>query len=91
METLYNYRAFDCPRRGIFSVMKNPNQYTLPGGWLHEDVEYTIIGETDDSYVTKIINSGHGEWVGDIVVEKKYRLPIGLHKTRFIQWINGDA
>ena len=90
LKTLYNYIAYDCPRRGIFSVMKNPNEYKMPNGWVQVEVERIIIGEDDDCYVEQLLKTERGEWVGEVVVEKKYILPIGLHKSRLVRWIGGD-
>jgi hypothetical protein len=88
MEILYNYKAYDTPKKGVFNV--ETGEYKLPIGWLQKEVECIIIGETDLHYVEELLPSSHGEWVGDVVVEHKYILPIGLHKSRLVKWIDSQ-
>jgi hypothetical protein len=85
MKPLFEFKAFDQPKLGVFRV--ETGEYTLPVGWVKKEEEITIIGETDDSFVYKLVPSGHGEWgVGDTVVQHNYILPIGVHKSRFVRW-----
>jgi len=85
MNVLYNYREYENPRKAIFMI--DTNEYG-PHGWINQEEEHTIIGECDDSYTTKLVPSGHGEWVGDTVIQLTYILPIGIHKSRFVRWID---
>jgi len=85
MEVLYNYKAYPHPRKAIFSI--DTNVYGR-NGWVHKDEEHTIIGEDFDCYVTKLLSSGHGEWVGEEVIQRTYILPIGIHKSRLVKWVD---
>ena len=85
MEILYNYKPYEVSKVGVFEV--ETGEYKLPGRWVKREEENIIIGETDDCYVTRLLESGCGEWVGDGVVKREYILPIGLHKTRLIRWM----
>ncbi|MBK9728453.1 MAG: hypothetical protein IPO86_10075 [Saprospiraceae bacterium] len=84
---LLDYQKYQIPKKGIFRIEKNPAEYKLPGGWVRVEVEETIIGETNDTYVTRFQNSNHGEWIGDLVFKRYYTFPIGLHKSRFVKWV----
>ena len=86
MDILYNFIRYDSPKFGIFSITTSEYQ----NGWVSKEVEYKIIGEDDNSYVTHLLQSGHGEWVGDIVIRKEYILPIGIHKSRLVKWVPGQ-
>ena len=88
MDTLYNFKRYAFPKFGLFNI--DTNQYRYPEGWVQKKSEYKIIGETDDCFVYKLIESGHGEWLGDNVIELKYILPIGIHKTRLVRWKEGQ-
>jgi hypothetical protein len=80
----YEYKVYPVNKIGIFNI--TTGVYRAPNGWVLEEQEYTIIGETIDSYVYRLQESGYGEWVNGIVVERKYILPIGIHRTRFVKW-----
>lgn len=84
MEILYNYKPYTIPRSGFFLV--ETGEYRLPKGWIQKAVKETIIGETDNDFVTELIESGYGEWVGDKVIQHQYILPIGYHKSRLFKW-----
>jgi hypothetical protein len=86
--SLYGFIKYDLPKFGVFNI--DTNEYKLPGGWIQKETEFKIIGETEDTFVTRLQEGGHGEWVGDVVIEEKYVLPIGIHKTRFVRWIPGQ-
>lgn len=86
---LYDYKPYSFARRGIFCIEKEPAKYTV-NGWAKVEKEYLVIGETDDTYVTRLMKSTHGEWVGDVVVKRRFTLPIGIHKTRLVKWVNGQ-
>ena len=78
---LYNFIPFEYPRKGLFSVSKS--HYTA------QEVSI-IIGEADDTYVTRLQESEQGHWEGDKVVKERFILPVGIHKTRLIQWTEGQ-
>ncbi len=84
METLCNFQSYPYPKKGLFNI--TTDEYKFPDGWVLKREIEIIIGETDDTYVNKLIESEHGEWVGNTVVKHKYILPIGIHKSRFIEW-----
>lgn len=84
MKILYNFIKYDTPKIGVFSV--ETGEYKALIGWVKKEEEASIIGETDNSYVTRLLESQHGEWVGNKVVQHKYILPIGIHKSRLIRW-----
>ena len=84
MDILYNYQPFENQRIGEFRI--DTNEYG-PDGWITKIHEYTIIGETDDSYVYRLQESEHDGWVGDSTITRKYILPLGIHKSRFVRWL----
>lgn len=85
IDASYNYQQYQTPRNGLFKV--ETGEYKYPEGWVQEEKEYTIIGETNDNFIERLIDSGHGEWLYGEVIQHKYTLPIGPHKSRFIKWI----
>jgi hypothetical protein len=89
MKVLYDYKQFSTPKKGLFRI--DINKYDIKrGGWLQKEVEHTIIGETDDSFITHLKPSEEGEWVGNKVVKHKFILPLGIHKSRLVQWTTGQ-
>jgi len=88
MKPLYNYQPYDHPKKGVFEIMTG--EYQLPTGWLQKEEVFTIIGESDDTFVYQLKASGHGVWVGNKVIKKKYILPMGIHKSRLVKWISGQ-
>jgi hypothetical protein len=87
---LYDYKKYANPRKGIFLVHKNNGKYSLSDGWENELKEYTIIGEDNDSFVYKLKKSKQGKWVDGEVIIEKFILPIGLHKSRLVNWVDGQ-
>lgn len=81
------FQPFDFPKNGIFQVLKTPNEYKLPGGWVLEDVELKIIGQTEDCYIKKVIEVEYGVWVGNKVFPYKGKVYLGPHKSRFVKWV----
>jgi hypothetical protein len=71
------------PKKGLFSVHAGIWQ----NGWLQKEEEAKIIGEDADSYITRIVPSSHGEWVGDQVIERHYNTSLGYHKSRLLRWL----
>jgi len=85
LEILYNYRPFNSPTEGEFRI--TTDVYKFPDGWLCKNKKYLIIGETDDTYVYKLLPSSYGEWIVDKVIRKEYIMPLGIHKSRLVKWI----
>ncbi len=85
----YNYQHYDNPKHGIFKIEKSPSEYILPGGWVYVETEIKIIGETNDEYVTRFIESEY-ENDGDIIFKSKNTYPSGIHKSRFIKWVDSQ-
>jgi hypothetical protein len=84
MEILYDFKRYPAPRSGVFQI--TTDEYG-PDGWVLKEEVYTIIGETDDIFVSRLEESGHGEWIGEEVVQREYILPIGIHKSRLVTWL----
>ena len=72
-------------REGLFSI--HSGKWGV-NGW--EDVEevHAIIGETRDHYITKIIESSIPYWDEMGRYEAHSCTPIGIHKSRFIRWMD---
>ena len=85
MKTLYNFIKYDTPKVGVFT--KETGEYKSPFGWVQTEEKISIIGETDTTYCYRLLETGHGEWVGEKVIHRKYILPIGVHKSRLIKWL----
>lgn len=80
------YYEFNDIREGIFSL--DTNQYSLPAGWIQEQTKFNIIGESDSCFITHIINSEFSFWKGSKKCTLTFRHPVGIHKSRLVQWIN---
>jgi hypothetical protein len=83
----YQYEAYPEKRIGVFRVEKKPSEYRLPEGWVMVEEQRTIIGESNDCYVTRLLKSELGFWQGDEIVTEYSTLPLGLHKSRFVKWL----
>ncbi len=82
---LYDYKPYAQPLKGLFTI--SGDTYG-PYGWnIIEKIE-TIIGEDTTAYITHLKPTGHGEYEGDRVVQYKYVLPLGIHKSRLIRWLD---
>jgi hypothetical protein len=84
MNILYNYKPFINPKLGVFEV--DSGVYKFPNGWIQNIEEKLIIGEADGMYVYKLYESGHGEWIEDKVIQKTYIMPLGINKSRLLNW-----
>ena len=84
VNVLYDFKKYENPKKGVFRI--DTNEYKLPGGWVQKEETHTIIGETKLWFIYRLQASGHGEWVGDKVVQWEYILPIGIHKSRLVKW-----
>jgi hypothetical protein len=85
MEPGHNYKAFKNPRKAIYHQCTNVYGKK---GWIQKEVETTVIGEDDHVYVERLKPGSHGEWVGEVVVQREYILAIGFHKSRFVKWVD---
>ncbi|HAY3555762.1 hypothetical protein [Elizabethkingia anophelis] len=80
---LYSFVPYDTPLLALYK--HSTDEYKLPEGWLNTPKIVLVIGETKDSFITELRPSEHGEWK-DLRILYKYILPLGFHKSRFIQW-----
>ena len=80
------YEQWAHSKLGIFNI--DSNKYDISRGWLQVKEKHLIIGETDCSYVTKLVNSELRFWKSDVVHSVTYISPIGIHKSRLVSWIN---
>lgn len=81
-----NYKPFKVPKNGIFNI--DAEFYDIKEfKWTQKQETRTIIGETNDSFICKLLPSGHGEFINGKHVFFEYLLPLGVHKSRFIKWI----
>lgn len=69
---MYNYQSYKHPKNGVFRC--ETNEYKLPIGWIQEEKEFLIIGETDLHFIYEL-----KEFEGKL-------LPIGIHKSRLVKW-----
>ena len=84
------FKKYNTPRKGFFRVPDPDNIYFLPGGWKQKIQEFTIIGEDNEIYITEIRTCKWGEWINEKLVKRTYKIPVGVHKTRLIQWKDGQ-
>lgn len=88
MEILYNYIPYKHPKLGVFSItgdkwVDNPERGY--GGWEVIEREEYIIGESDDSYTTKLVKHRICDTSAPNYNETVL-LPLGIHKSRLIKW-----
>lgn len=82
---LYEYKPYTNKRIGLFKC--DINKYDINnGGWQDEIKEIAIIGETKDCFI-KMLIPGVGCDRDSEMYGKNYILPIGPHKTRFVNWL----
>lgn len=86
LKIVHGYRPYAIPKKGLFRVPKKDGVYILPDGWETVIEESTIIGETSTSYVYKLKPTEEGKWVGNKVVTTQFILPLGIHKSRLVEW-----
>ncbi|WP_260255130.1 hypothetical protein [Elizabethkingia meningoseptica] len=80
---IHSFVPYDTPQLVLYK--HSTDEYDLTKGWLNEPKKVLVIGETKDSFITELKPSEHGEWKG-LRILYKYILPLGFHKSRFIQW-----
>lgn len=76
------------PKTGIFHI--TTDEYKLPDGWVQKEKETTIIGETEDLYVERVLKSSYGLWERGVVRTKNHKVNIGFHKSRLVRWKSGQ-
>jgi hypothetical protein len=86
----YEFQKYSSPKVGVFFLNTDSGKYCLKNGWQTSNIEKTIIGETKDSYVTELMRSENGFWIGDKVVKEKIIIPHGIHKSRLVNWTVGQ-
>lgn len=65
-------------RKAIFKIHK--------GEWDNVEEEVIVIGETDDGYITRIIETSIPYWDQYGRYEAHMCLPLCIHKSRFVKW-----
>ena len=78
IQILYDYKPFDESKLGLFNA-------SVGGKYKNEEI--LIIGETDLHYIFRLKKVTEGTWVDDKVIYETFILPIGIHKSRLIQWM----
>lgn len=76
------------PKVGIFEVEPEMAKYGKDG-WVQVKKEFKIIGETSDTYVTRVWRERKGSMYNDRWRYSKKRVGLtstGIHKTRFVRW-----
>jgi hypothetical protein len=68
-----DYKAYPSPRKCIY--FQTTNEYKFPDGWGRKPIETTVIGETSDQYIEKIITTELGYYVGEKVINVKSQIP----------------
>lgn len=89
MEVKYNYKPYATPKTALYyetgnDYIKDP--VTGLFGWSKVQREALIIGEDDTCFITELRKSRNCD-AGDTDYGKVYLLPIGFHKSRFINWV----
>lgn len=84
---LYGTKIWEQPRNGIFRC--DINVYDPNLGWLDEEKELHIIGETDTTYFDILIKSDVSYPTPDFApVKGNFIYGIGPHKERLVKWID---
>lgn len=86
LEIRTNYIAYDQPKMGVFRVEHPDGLYDIKIGWLRVEEKIKIIGEDENSYVYRIIETEYGEWIEGKVIKQHFLSPIGVHKSRLVRW-----
>jgi hypothetical protein len=87
LKIVHGFRPYEKEKKGLFRVLKPEGGYSFPEGWETQVEEITIIGEDRIAYAYRLQQAEQGTWVGNKVITKKFMLPIGVHKSRLIEWI----
>jgi hypothetical protein len=78
IQILYDYKPFDESKLGLFNA-------SLGGEYKIKEI--LIIGETDLHYIFRLKKVSEDNWIDDKVIYETFILPIGIHKSRLIQWM----
>ena len=78
------FERYPFPRVAVYN--RPGEKYNLPGGWQDTPTDALVIGETEDEYVTKIMESETSYWDEYGRYNASYCYPFGFHKSRFIEW-----
>ena len=86
MEYLFGLKLWDNPRLGVFSV--ETGEYDLKIGWVQKEEKRLIIGEDNETFVYRTIESDyHYIDFEHPLIKGNFIHGIGIHKTRFVKWI----
>lgn len=88
MKVLYNYKPYQTPKVGLFHC--ETGLYQLPVGWVQEEQEHEIIGETADTYVYRLAEHTCCDTTKK-TYGKKMLLPMGVHKSRLVTWVENKG
>jgi hypothetical protein len=88
MAVIHNteYIPYKYPKFGLFEI--GTQEYDAVKGWITEQQTLKIIGETQDNYIERLIESGEYTIVKGLP-GPKHMTAIGPHKTRLIKWVSG--
>lgn len=80
------YTPYEASKIGVFRV--ETGEYDLHGaGWIQVEEDSLIIGESEDCYINRLLETSDSWWEGDkIVTTPNYLVPFGIHKSRFVRW-----
>lgn len=70
-------------RYGVFQVTTDVYG---PHGWVLKEQAYEIIGETSDTYITRVFETKTPMWDEFGRYEAWYTTSVGIHKSRFVRW-----
>lgn len=83
----HNYIQYETPKAGVFKIYDDTNEYIPGAGWKQVEKEIQIIGEDKTNYIEKIIYSSIGVWRNEKVINCRYTIRVGPHKSRLVKWI----
>lgn len=89
MEILYNFKPYAMPKKALFKSGGGEYLKCDETGLLIFSMpieEAIVIGEADDSFVCKLIESKVCD-TNNKNYGKPCLLPIGFHKSRLVKWI----
>lgn len=89
LKIVNDYVPYKAPVKLFFNI--SSNIYDIKqGGWVLNVEESLIIGETKDSYVTKLLKSVSCD-TDDSHYGEEIIIPIGIHKSRLIKTTPGQT
>lgn len=81
---LRDYVIYETPVVGLFKVTGEYDQKNF--NWYTQQKEAEIIGEDKDSYIYRFSIGEWGEYEGETVVQKRYLICHGFHKSLLLEW-----